>query len=131
MKKYGYSDRIQPDVNLGEKPPKNSENHSELYRQAALEWVDAEAAAELLEATKSAYLAERMAQQELLAQDRSVSIAAAERSVKASPEWRDYVEKMVAARRHANRCKVQLEYIRMKFWEQNSRDATQRAEMRM
>jgi len=98
---------------------------SEQFRIVAKSWVDAEAAASLLEDTKSAYLSERMQAHADLAQNR------AEALVKSSPEWRDFIEKMVSARKQANLLKVQLEYLRMKFQEWSSENATRRAEMRV
>lgn len=90
-----------------------------------MEWSDANAAATLLEDTKSAVLAERIQAHTDLPYNR------AEALVKSSPEWRDHIEKTVAARKRANRLKVQMEYIHIKCWEQNSREATARTEMRM
>lgn len=98
---------------------------SEQFRVVAKQWVDADAAATLLEDTKSAVLAERMQAHADLAVNR------AEQIVKSSPEWRDHVEKMVNARKQANRLKVQMEYIRMRFSEFQSHEATKRAEMKL
>ena len=55
----------------------------------------------------------------------------AEAEVKASPEWHDHITKMVEARSAANLKKVQLEFIRMRFNEWQSENATKRAEMRL
>ena len=98
---------------------------SEQYRITAKKWIDADAAASLLEETKSAFLAKRM----IALGDMPVSRA--EMTIKASPEWSDYISKMVRAREQASLLKVQLEYIRMKFGEWNSETATKRAEMRL
>jgi hypothetical protein len=98
---------------------------SEQFRIVAKQWVDADAAATLLEDTKSAVLAERMQAHAELPVNR------AEQLVKSSPEWRDHVEKMVSARKQANRLKVQMEYLRMKFSEWQSAEATKRAEARL
>lgn len=98
---------------------------SEQYRIVSKNWVDADAAATILEDTKSAVLAERM-----LALG-NMAVNKAEVLVKASPEWRRHVEAIVNARRAANRLKVQLEYLRMKFQEWSSENATKRAEMRL
>jgi hypothetical protein len=98
---------------------------SEQFRVVAKQWVDADAAATLLEDTKSAVLAERMQAHAELAVNR------AEQLVKSSPEWRDHVEKMVNARKAANRLKVQMEYLRMKFSEWQSHEATKRTEARL
>lgn len=98
---------------------------SEQYRVVARKWVDAEAAASLLEDTKSAFLSQRMQVHADLA------VSKAEALIKSSPEWTDFIEKMVAARKQANLLKVQLEYLRMKFSEWQSENATKRAEMRL
>lgn len=98
---------------------------SEQFRVTAKEWVDANSAAELLEETKSAFLSQLMARQG------DVPVSRAELTVKASPEWSDYVTKMVKARERANLLKVKLEFIRMKFSEAQSFEANRRAEMRL
>lgn len=98
---------------------------SEQYRIVAKQWVDAEAAASLLEDTKSAFLSQRMQAHA------DIAVNKAEATVKSSPEWADFIEKMVNARKQANLLKVQLEYLRMKFSEWQSENATKRAEMRL
>ena len=98
---------------------------SEEYRIVAKQWVDAEAAASMLEDTKSAVLSQMM----LKLGDMAVSKA--EMQVKASDEWGDFIHKMVEARKRANLLKVQLEYIRMRSSEWQSLEASKRAEMRM
>lgn len=98
---------------------------SEQFRIVSKQWVDADAAATLLEDTKSAVLAERVQAHS----DQPVNRA--EAIVKASPEWRDHLEKIVTARRAANRLKVQMEYLRMKFSEWQSEEANKRHEARL
>ena len=98
---------------------------SEQYRLAAADWVDADAAASLLEELKSATLSQRM----VALGDMPVSRA--EMQVKASDGWTEYVEKMVSARKAANRMKVKLEELRMRHTEQQSAEASRRAEMRL
>lgn len=98
---------------------------SEEYRIVAKQWVDAEAAASMLEDTKSAVLSQMM----LKLGDMPVSKA--EMQVKASEDWNDFIHKMVEARKKANLLKVQLEYIRMRSSEWQSMEASKRAEMRM
>jgi hypothetical protein len=107
----------------------SNEPYSEQFRLVAKKWVDADAAATLLEDTKSAVLSERM--QAMLREEPGLAIARAEASVKASPEWREWVTGMVDARKQANLLKVQLEYLRMKFTEWNSHEATKRTEARL
>lgn len=98
---------------------------SEQFRIVAKQWVEADAAANLLEDTKSAVLSERM---QALG---DMPVSKAEATVKASPEWRDFIGTMVDARKTANRLKVQMEYLRMKFQEWSSENANRRAEMRL
>jgi hypothetical protein len=103
----------------------SNELYSEQFRVAAEDWVQQEAAASLLEETKSAVLAQRMSA------FGDIPVNKAERLVKGSEEWLDYVTKMVDARRLANLAKVKIEFIRMKYWEQSGHEATKRSEMRM
>jgi hypothetical protein len=98
---------------------------SEQYRLVAKKWVDADAAANALEESKTAVLSERM----LALGDMPVSRA--EMEIKGSPEWRGYLNAMVDARKQANLLKVQMEYIRMRHREQEGAEATKRAEMRL
>lgn len=103
----------------------NSELASETFRLAASDWVDKEAAASMLEELKTTTLAQWKAAYGDIADNK------AERLVKATPEWEDYIQRMVNARTAANRAKVNLEYLRMRYWEQTGIEATARAEMRM
>jgi hypothetical protein len=98
---------------------------SEQYRVAAKLWVDLDSAASLLEETKSAVLSQRMAALG------DIAVSRAELAVKATPEWHDYVTKMVKAREAANLAKVKLEWLRMRFSEAQSFEATRRAEMKL
>ena len=98
---------------------------SEEYRIVAKKWVDADSAANMLEETKSAYLSQ------LMLEHGDIAVSKAETLVKGSASWRDYVEKMVTARKEANLLKVQLKYIEMKYHEWQSDNATRRAEMKL
>lgn len=98
---------------------------SEQYRLAAKMWVDLDGAARLLEETKSAVLAQR---QKALG---DMPAAHSEREVKASDEWADFIKRMVEARTAANLAKVRMEWTRMKFMEEQSANATARAERRL
>ncbi len=98
---------------------------SEQFRVVAKAYVDADSAASLLEETKSAVLARMM----LSLGDMPVSRA--EMQTKGSSEWIEFVTNMVKAREKAAFLKVKMEYIRMKFAEYQSIEATKRAEMRL
>lgn len=102
---------------------------SEQYRITAKLWVDAHAAATLLEDTKSAFLSSQI--QELLRSEPGIALNRAESSVKASDCWQEWVTGMVEARKKADLLKVQLEYIRMRHTEEQSANANRRAEMRL
>lgn len=98
---------------------------SEQYRIVAKQFVDADAAASILEELKSATLAQ------LMMEHKDLPVSRAEMLVKADHEWADYLDNMVEARPKANKLKVQLEYLRMKFSEWQSDNANKRAEMRL
>lgn len=98
---------------------------SERYRLVAKEWVELDHAARLMEETKSAVLSQKMAALG------DMPVSKAELSVKASSEWHEFVTSLVDARTAANFKKVELEWIRMRFSEQQSREATERAERKL
>ena len=98
---------------------------SEQYRLIAKKWVDADAAANVLEESKSAFLSCRMSELG------DMPVSKAEMTVKASEVWQGYIDTMVENRKQASLLKVQLEYIRMKFSEWQSSEATRRAEMKL
>ena len=98
---------------------------SEQFRIVAKSWVDAEAAANLLEETKTATMSQRM-----LALG-EMPVSKAEMIVKASTEWHEHLEKIVAARAAANMKKVQMEYLRMKERELDRADWAARSERKM
>lgn len=98
---------------------------SEQFRVVAKKWVDLDAAANLLEETKSAVLAQKM----LALGDMPVSRA--EMMVKGSAEWSEHIAKIVEARREANLAKVQMKYIEMRHMEWQSANANLRHEARL
>lgn len=105
--------------------PQHERPISEEYRIVAKAYVDADAAASLLEELKTATLSQKMQAHGEMA------VSKAEMLVKASSDWFAYIERMVEARKASNRLKVQLEYIRMRFSETQSAEATARAERRL
>ena len=98
---------------------------SEQYRLIAKKYVDADSAANMLEECKGAMLAKMMSARG------DIAVSKAEMLVKASDEWSDYIGKMVRAREQAALLKAQLEFIRMRFAEWQSAEASKRAEMRL
>jgi hypothetical protein len=103
--------------------------YSELYREAANIWNDADAAARMLEECKTVVLEERKSK--LSGGGDDMPDSHRERIIKSSPEWKDYIVKMVRARTAANKARINLRYIEMKAWEQRSEEATHRAEARL
>lgn len=98
---------------------------SQIYLEAAEEWADLEAAADLLENMKSVSMAQHCKQLG------DIPVNRAEQMVKASAEWQEYIEATNEARKKANLAKVRLEAIRMQYSEWQNSQANQRAEMRL
>ena len=98
---------------------------SEEYRLAAKEWQRLDAAASLMEENKGAVLSQRM--NEL----GDMPVSRAELTVKASKEWAAYISEMCRMRSEANLAKVKIEWVRMRFQEQMSKEANKRAEMKL
>lgn len=98
---------------------------SEQFRIVAKDWCALDAAANLLEETKSAVLAQRMAALG------DMPVSKAEMQVKASTDWHEHIAKICEAREQANLKKVQLEYLRMKHMEWQALNANARHEARL
>lgn len=105
--------------------PESERPISEQFRVVARQYVDADAAANLLEETKSAVLAK------LMMAEGDIPVSKAEMRVKASKAWADHIEHMVNARAKATRLKVQMDYLRMRHSEWMSETANARAERKM
>ena len=97
---------------------------SEEIRLAGLAWVELDAAARMLEEGKTAFLAQQISRQGDMAYNQ------AERTVKASQEWSDYIENMVRAKTAANRARIDYEFAKNRFAEWNNAQANERAERR-
>jgi hypothetical protein len=72
--------------------------------------VAVDAAARMLEEGKTTYLAQQKAKLG------DIPDSKAERLVKSSPEWADYIKKMVNAKTVANKQRVELDYLKMRTW---------------
>lgn len=105
--------------------PLSDQPWSEQFRVVAKQWVELDGAARMFEETKTAVLSQKMKR----LGDKPA--AHAERDVKASEEWQDFIIRLVEARTAANLAKVKMEYVRMKFSEWQAMDATARAEMKL
>lgn len=102
---------------------------SEQYRLVAKKWVEAEHAASLMEETKSAALSQMITK--IIGYDIGMAYNKAELAAKASDEYKEYIIQMVSLRRDANLLQAQMNYIKMKHSEQQSSEATARAERRL
>jgi DNA primase len=112
-----------------EKVRESNHPFSEKFRMVAEKWVDADSAANLLEDTNSSVLSEMKLNE--IRKEPGLADNAAERTVKASEAWKAHVNAKCEARRNANRLKVFMDYLRMRHSEQQSLEATQRAEMKL
>lgn len=98
---------------------------AEEYRLAGEDWVDKEAAASILEETRTAYRAQK--QVEL----GDIPVSRAEQAVLASAGWSQFVTDMVEARRVANLSKVHLKVVEMRYFKEQNANANARTEMKM
>lgn len=100
--------------------------YSEIWKESADAWADLDNAARLLEETKSSVLAKWMTE---IGDD--VPVNRAEREVKSSERWHDYVERTVRARTAAEKAKIEMEFVKMRYFEAQSKAATERTEARL
>lgn len=109
--------------------PESERNITEEFRLVALEYVDADASANLLEELKTATLAQMKSS--LIVDRGEMPDSRADRLVRSGPDWKEYIEKMVEARAKANKLKLQMEWIRMRERMQDRESWLQRSERRM
>lgn len=98
---------------------------SEQIGQAYYEWADINAAAQMLEECKSAFLAHKVSELG------EMPASKAETAVKSSEDWKLYVVRMVRKRQEANRARARLEELRAKFSEWQSHEANMRQQNKM
>lgn len=109
--------------------PESERPITEEFRLAALEYIDADAAAQLLEELKTATLAQLKSA--LIVDRGEMPDSRADRIVRSGPDWKEYIERMVQARSVANKAKLKLEWIRMRERMQDRDSWLQRTERRM
>jgi len=105
--------------------PEREHDIAELFRIAGEEWAEADAAYYLLENTRTSLRSEITLRQTGIPNNRAEHIASA------SPEYRDHVKKAADAKRHANRLRVRMDYLKMRYGLWNSADANQRTERKL
>lgn len=84
---------------------------SDNYLDAAMNWVEADTTAALLEDMKPSVMAQQIEAMDDLPMNR------AEQKVRASKTWAQLLQKISKARREANVCKVHMEYAKMRMAE--------------
>jgi hypothetical protein len=105
--------------------PEQDQPIAERYRLIGEEWADADAAYYMLDTSRTAVLAQ------IVAQSKEASFQRAESNARASAEYREHIQKTTDAKRKANLLRVRMEYLKMRFALWNSSDANQRAERKM
>lgn len=98
---------------------------TEMWREAADAWNEKDAAARLLEDTKSLVFAKKCAELG------EMPVNKAEQKVKSSQDWYDYVVSVVDARTEANAAKIEMEYRDKQYRQNMNDDANHRAEARL
>lgn len=102
---------------------------SELYRICGEEWADAHAAASLLEETKSADLAKRI--NDYIGQHGPIAFNRAEAAVKGSDEWIDHCRNIIHLRHRADKLRVRMKSLEMRFQDWMNANANNRHEARL
>jgi hypothetical protein len=93
---------------------------SEQIYRAGTAWAERNAAAQLLEESKTAYLSQSKSKLGDIPDNK------AERIVKASDDWSEYIERMVDARREANLARVKYDALKARMSEWIASDANHR-----
>lgn len=101
----------------------SKEMPSEIFRRTAKSWVEADHLARKLEEEKASVLSE------LIGTLGDIPHNRAEREVKASAAWKDYLDRMVQARTDANYARVRMKWAEMRFGEWQTINANNRREM--
>lgn len=102
---------------------------SEMIRVAELDWIRAQAEADIMEEKKSIFLAE--AKLNMRAQGHASSATQAEDLVRASENYKAFIASMIDARRKANELRAEWRALERSYWTINSLEAHERAQMRM
>lgn len=118
----------RPSNGLGEMP-RHEQSLSERYRLLGIEWADAHTAAKLLEELKTASLAKM--KNRVIGEQGQMSEAKADRIVRSSEEWEDYIKEMLRAENKALKLKVQLKSLEIANSERIDMGANTRHEARL
>ncbi len=108
--------------------PNKDKPLSERFRLTGKEWVQANKVASSMEEGKTSALAKKKT--ELMNKQGEMSEAKAERIVKASNDWAEYLQAMVNLRAVADDLKIELDALQIEKSEQINESANSRAERR-
>ena len=111
--------------------PEREQSIAEKFRIVALQYVDADGAASLLEELKTTTLAKMKTDMMADRGDVAMTDAKAERLVKSGDEWPSHIKTMVEARTKSNKLKLQLEYLRMLERQEDRASWLERSERKM
>ena len=109
--------------------PEQERSIVEMFRIVALQYVDAECAANMLEEFKSTKL-EQM-KTDVIESQGEMPDNRAERIVKASADWETFMKEMIQARSKALKLKLQLDFLRMKERQEDRMGWLERSERKM
>jgi soluble cytochrome b562 len=109
--------------------PRQERLPSQIYAEYGKKWVSLNGAASLLEESKKSVFEEMV--NAVVSKEEKISKTAAEGKVYSSPEWKDYVKKMVEARTLANKARIAMKYAEIRAQERNSEEAAARIERRI
>lgn len=102
-----------------------NEHHYEQIYKAHMDWVDKDAAARILEETKSLVFAQKCAALG------DIPVNRAEQTIKASRDWHNWVTNLVNVRTEANKAKARYEYEKNRKEQYMNEEANHRAESRL
>jgi hypothetical protein len=102
---------------------------SERYRLAAKEWVKAEKIASFMEQNKDGALSKM--KNAVMREHGEMSEAKAERLVKSSKEWEEYLQAMVNLRAEANEWRQEMKTLELEDSERMDKNANARHEARL
>ncbi len=109
--------------------PERERPIAERFRLVALQFCDADAAASLMEELKSTTLSKMKA--DLISNEGPMADNKAETTVKASPDWEEYIRAMCGHRAKATKLKLQLKHLRMLDRKEDREAWASRTEQRM
>jgi hypothetical protein len=107
--------------------PEREHNIAERFRLVAEEWAEVDAAFYMLENTRTAVAAELILKEVA----KGTPVSKAEHIAKASPEYREHINKAGDAKHRANVLKARMDYLRMRERKEDRQEWNARIERKM